>query len=907
MNYNEDQNTLFVAKQIELEKNAVSSGIDKFHSSMASLEKVRKNSETTYGLDMLKFHVKSVSAEISEYCLVEQTKKAGVKSVAYQYLKDLDHDTVSYLTCKCILDSLTEKALLSTLAIRVGTKVEDDSRFDQFDKQSKAQAKIEGTKGGYFKATMTMIKNRKITDYSKKKATLKMAAEKAQKYGNILQDWNEWPKKHKLQVGVVLIDCFIKGTRTNGEEGTGLVERFTDTSTKGKTKLFITGTAKASDWIKGNTEIMQYMQPDFLPCLAEPLEWISPTDGGYYSKPMQARKPIVKTMNKKYLDAYTPESTPEVYKAINGLQRSAYEVSEFIFEQAVPEAAAPYGIGMPGTVQVPVPECPLPPLKTKEELGMTGAEYKVYRTEQKGTLTPEQKKQYSAWSEVKRVAEESEHSRISKQINVSKTIALASQFRFDEKIHFVYSADFRGRLYAAGTALSPQGTDLSKALLRFKDGVALGKNGFMHLCYAAAGNYGVDKVSLKERLEWVEENKEVLIRTRKNPAETRDFWGAADKPWQFLAIVEDLGQALELSPTERESFVSHAICFQDGTCNGLQHFSMMLRDEVGGKAVNLMDSELPADIYTQTSDLVQDMLKKSIKERTIFNGKEWVPATDQDMWFCKELLEFGIDRKCTKKPTMVIPYGGTKIGCRDQMAEWMQEKTAAKQLKDASYVNPFSGYVYKDADGVEYQNKGENYAYTLLHHYVWKALDETVVAARTAMKFIKDIESAIQKGNKTGTPVTWTTPTGFKVIQDYKDSKALRIKTKLDGSVTLFLRQELKTSDKFKMRSSISPNFVHSLDASHLIKTVNFMSDLGITDVCTVHDSFGTHAGNCDMLHMATRMTFTNMYKRNILLDFWNEQAKAHPEQVEFFPSVTDLQMGTLDTKAVVKSRHFFR
>ena len=37
----------------------------------------------------------------------------------------------------------------------------------------------------------------------------------------------------------------------------------------------------------------------------------------------------------------------------------------------------------------------------------------------------------------------------------------------------------------------------------------------------------------------------------------------------------------------------------DGSCNGLQNFSAMLRDEVGGKAVNLIPSDKPQDVYME--------------------------------------------------------------------------------------------------------------------------------------------------------------------------------------------------------------------------------------------------------------------------------------------------------------------
>ena len=52
----------------------------------------------------------------------------------------------------------------------------------------------------------------------------------------------------------------------------------------------------------------------------------------------------------------------------------------------------------------------------------------------------------------------------------------------------------------------------------------------------------------------------------------------------------------------------------DGTCNGLQHYSAMLRDPVGGAAVNLRPSDTPADIYQTVADWVTDALQREARE-----------------------------------------------------------------------------------------------------------------------------------------------------------------------------------------------------------------------------------------------------------------------------------------------------
>ena len=57
----------------------------------------------------------------------------------------------------------------------------------------------------------------------------------------------------------------------------------------------------------------------------------------------------------------------------------------------------------------------------------------------------------------------------------------------------------------------------------------------------------------------------------------------------------------------------------------------LLKDEVGGKAVNLMPSEQPEDVY----QIIADFLIEELKNENSELSKQW--------------LELGLDRKATKR------------------------------------------------------------------------------------------------------------------------------------------------------------------------------------------------------------------------------------------------------------------
>ena len=69
------------------------------------------------------------------------------------------------------------------------------------------------------------------------------------------------------------------------------------------------------------------------------------------------------------------------------------------------------------------------------------------------------------------------------------------------------------------------------------------------------------------------------------------WWQEADSPWQLLAVCHDLQAAL--ASGNPETYCSKIPVHQDGSCNGLQHYAALGRDESGGRAVNLLPVDKP--------------------------------------------------------------------------------------------------------------------------------------------------------------------------------------------------------------------------------------------------------------------------------------------------------------------------
>jgi len=220
-----------------------------------------------------------------------------------------------------------------------------------------------------------------------------------------------------------------------------------------------------------------------------------------------------------------------------------------------------------------------------------------------------------------------------------------------------------------------------------------------------------------------------------------------------------------------------------------------------------------------------------------------------------------------------VPYGVTKFGMRGQLR------------------GEVSGRINRDAPPFEDLKDALGY----LNDVLWDSIGEVVVSAKVAMAFLQEVTSAVSGR------VRWTTPAELVVQQEYHAMDDQRIRTVLLGGVQLRLRVPTKRPDHRKQGSAVAPNFVHSLDAAHLMLTIDLMGD-GVS-WAMVHDSYGCHAGDAAALASALRVAFVTMYdKHDMLAEFRAGVAAAYPD-VEL-PAVPS--KGTLDIREVLTATFFF-
>lgn len=861
-------------QQLELEERMVALGQAQVRKQIARAKETGNESGTTYGKALVARSIDEVSSAIVRFIEKAKSKGAGRRHIAVKYLEQVDPDVAAFIALRMVIDSLTGKQLaMQSVAVGIGKRIEDDVRFTRF-KDTNARMYARG-----------LEKAKKGTSYHRKKATLSGYDRRF-----ATDEWAGWPEQDCLHIGTCLIEMIVQ---------TGLVEVGEKIATRRDTIKILVPTQRVADWVEQEAKRSEMMNPTHMPMLVKPLDWTDPYNGGYLTVDAQGRNAMVKTGNSNYLSelADHAEDMPMVYESINAIQSSRWRINanvhRFLTELWESGYENPVLPARDDIGYCPCPSCGqaivLPRLNTRKT------------TEHECFLDEDVLKQ---WKADAYELHSTNVSNRSKRLHLAKTLRIAETYAEAEAIYFPYQLDFRGRIYAIPT-FNPQGNDVTKGLLEFadgkpiEDGVAAG-----WLAIHGANVYGYDKASLEDRIQWVEDRNAEIAACAADPMSNR-FWCEADKPFQFLAFCFEWAGFLE----QGYGFMSHLAVALDGSCSGIQHFSAMLLDEEGGRAVNLLPAETPEDIYQRVCDRVVIKLQKAVDElnATIAPSLSFPPSSSpkggEDLSYIAKLAEaigwteglfaacwllMGPSRKMTKRQVMTLPYGSTQFSCREYTDEWYKD-----QLK-AGKPNPFPKHeAFK--------------AVVYLSGLIWESITEVVHGAREAMSWLQQCAKIVAAEEL---PVYWTTPAGFRIMQSYKNLKSRRVATKMgDTVVRLSLTEEKDTIDKRRMQNAISPNFVHGMDATHLNISVCYANRNDITHFAMIHDSFGCHAADTQMLAACLRRAFVDLYgkERNldVLEDFRQQIIRQVDEaNVDSVPPVPS--KGNLDVEEVLNSDFFF-
>lgn len=452
---------------------------------------------------------------------------------------------------------------------------------------------------------------------------------------------------------------------------------------------------------------------------------------------------------------------------------------------------------------------------------------------------------------------------------VKLALGIAKQYSEDDVLYFPHSFDFRGRVYPIPVGLSPQGSDAVKSMLEYKDGEKLTLEGANWAFAYLASLYGEDKLPFEER---VEKGKELLTTS----------YLEADEPYQFLAHQRELLRLLDNPDYEFKGRIHLDACN-----SGSQFTSIITGDKSGCLATNVIPTE--TENGQERLDAYMLVAEKALELNIEMLEKETDESKLLILNVTKNLLEEK-GRKICKKPVMVSNYGGTEGGRAEILWNLMRELKVDRKLITKANASIFA-----------------------------KIIGTSIVGT---LKGGKEFERYIQKMNniisRTGQPIKWRTSDGFYVV--HKKNKELKWKQfscLVPGArrkTTINKKIFSKDLSSAKMRSSISPNYIHSLDAELLRRIALRMDEYGVEYTDWIHDSFGCHPNYVDMLLDITREELLELAKRKPLIDL-DRQLRAQADnslktrralEVTTIPNLNEFDIDNGDLDVLLDSEWAF-
>lgn len=797
------------AKLTELRKAALEGDAD--------LPRAARFISSAYGL--IEEHLEQVKAQVN------RGNGAKYKS----WLRALPTDVAAVIALReviamCTSASHERPVLVQDLSINVGKLWETEVRVREAEKVNPV----------YMQRIHEQVKSNCTTSQSHLRRLYNVAYERVMKE----EAASDLKKSDLVQIGKFGVNACLEA---------GIIEQHRGTSRNGII-VYFTLSEETLEFLTQYSlkDVGLVVDKMFGGMVCPPDDWTTVADGGYCSHRRKFVYPLLNlrkgraSERARMHDEFTAEKMPSVFACANYLQAQAFAVHAPAFAAIHRVWQAGGGVlGVPTKTGPVKPKSPVPEDWVRD------------------SGTPEEQEAFSEWKRQAVLYYEKLREWRGKVREIGGFLRATQQY--NGPIWFPVYADSRGRWYYRGTP-NPQGSDLAKSVLHFSERKPLGNEGLFWLKVHIANSAGFDKERFEDRARWTEQHWDVIERALDEPENHADVWGT-DAPWCMFSAAWELREAYRSG--NPQGYASGIPVHMDATCSGLQHFSAILRDPIGGMYVNLYDDVgcgPKQDIYARVAGNALEAIKRDSE------GGDEAVAQIASWW-----LTVGIPRALAKKPVMTYVYGATLRGTARHIEQYV-----ADEMPGAEWPDPQQSFLYAQ------------YAARKL----FQGIAATVPAADNAMRWLREVA----KQQPRGTRMEWRTPTGFLVQHDYQSYEETLVWLRSCGMTQTMVRNYTDGTNPLQMQNAISPNFVHALDGSHLTMTALRMKAGGLSMV-GIHDSFGTHACDVAMMHRHIREAFVELYaNRNILGEFlWDVHGIGEPPM-----------RGTLDIHSVIDSEFFF-
>ena len=585
-----------IAEQVQLERDAIASGLKKLRKQTYDLESKDYASATIYGVASIDSLLPVVTERIEETTnRIREGKIGAAFKEIHQYLSDVEPMVAAAITCKVIFDrvfSVDDKANnLASVCEKIGIALENECQMRYYE--DKAPGLLRYVKDNYW---------HRSCGTQQRLTTVKTFMNRYE-----IESWVSWGSKNRVRLGGWLLDCVM--------EASGWFTKYQHREGRKTTNKVVPTPAfmMIKDQVIANSELFS---PEAWAMLIEPNNWEHDRPGGYLLNEVMRGHDFVRRGDP------LPIQGELCYEFINTIQKVGYTLNPFIVNVArtLYQQHITVGKFIPIWVEEPPPKPP--------DIADNDESRKDYRRNK------------AEW--YNRMNDNAQRC-----VRTKKTMEAVERFADVEVFYLPWSFDYRGRAYPIPSYLTPQDTDFGKSLLKFHREAFMTPEAEDWLAFQVATTYGLDKETIHNRLSWVRNNTSLIECVASDPIGNIGDWEGADEPWQFLAACDEFYHCCILCDKQ---YTSSCIA-TDATCSGLQILSGLARDKSTAELVNVVPQNTPNDAYQAIADIakpncpihLQHYIDRKVTKRTVmtlpYNSK---PYSNRE-YIREALKEKGID------------------------------------------------------------------------------------------------------------------------------------------------------------------------------------------------------------------------------------------------------------------------
>ncbi|KAI1353747.1 DNA-directed RNA polymerase [Xylaria sp. FL0043] len=850
--------------QARLEQDCVEAAIQRWRDENKALAKMGRISslhKPTLNSQLYDWQSKLETRLRTEFALADASETREKKTVEdvdrciyAPFMKQSTPSRLAAVTIMGVLNCITHHGAdkgvpLSTLLTSLAKIVEEDVRFQKRQKAAvERRSKFRQARAQRTNTTSEPVKSNTSQPNEEAAATKEPQVLEVPTYDN-----KSWPALIRAKLGAQLLSALLDSAKVRVVREHPDTKQLVSQMQPAFARTTVHRKGKKIGIIMPNRVLVDLMKQEprgdylarHLPMLVEPRPWTKFDQGGFLQYPSQ----IVRVKNGERDQRIYTEAAMErgdldqVSKGLDVLGRTAWQINKPVFKVMLEAWNTGEKIAN------------IPPLNPN-----------ISVPEEPDSSDPLARRHYF---KAVRVAENEKSGLHSERCFMNFQLDIARAFK-DQNFYFPHNMDFRGRAYPIPAYLNHMGADHVRGLLQFGTGRELGENGVRWLKVQLANVFGFDKASLDEREAFATDHVKDILDSATSPLTGQRWWLKAEDPWQCLAACFELKAALE-SP-DPTKYVSHLPVHQDGTCNGLQHYAALGGDRWGAEQVNLRPGERPADVYSAVAELVKAAIKEDLEAGS----------------FIAKAVDGKITRKVVKQTVMTNVYGVTFMGAKAQVLKQIDAAYPDIELESnvpavviASYITTkiFKALssMFRGAHDIQYW-LGEC-AGRVCRALTPEQLDRIAENAKASPKPKKTKKSSAD-GDKSAarrtsntameellnqfrSTIVWTTPLRMPIVQPYRKSGNRVISTCLQD-LSLQVPERSDPVNRRKQLQAFPPNFIHSLDASHMLLSALECDALGLS-FAAVHDSFWTHAADVDTMNRVLRDAFIRIHSEDVI------------------------------------------